>query len=405
MAPSSLEAESHPPVATEATGAPRTLSRLELLPSELIVEIMKKMRPTELTRLAKSSKRLLAVFQKSIGITLPFVLQRQPELEIILLLCTASRRELQRDRMLHPRAITFDPKASDNGFSPDANKDIVLLEPSIVGDPEFRHIRVNMGFMTHVWNVLKFVDWWADEYPAIRWRDQPEDRRCLRSDEEARVRKAIARWWLYAHYFHMNNHRDVYQPKKWADDKRLHHIRLMSTREICELETLWNAVYDLISHELCSSVQEIDAANGGGVDRVRWGKDEGRHRAIVSTYMKLDPSMIKGFIYEFYGRKKMDIVYATRTLKKDFNLDSESMSSAMTTVLQERMMLKPNGISSPPRSGIVDEDRDEDVDPNVWDKDDAPNGKPPLDPQRIRSFPWENQKRLPYGDDGSEEPR
>lgn len=114
--------------------------------------------------------------------------------------------------------------------------------------------------------------------------------------------------------------------------------------------------------------------------------------------------MLKGFLGQFYHSKKMDIVYAARTQKRDFNLDSESMSFAMTTVLEERMMLKPQGITNVPRSGIIDDDRDEEVDANVWDKDDAPNGKPPLDPQRISAFPWENQKRLPYGDDGSEEP-
>lgn len=220
---------------------------------------MKKMRPTELSKFALASKRLLAVFQASQAVTLPHVLIQQPEFKTMLLLYTSTARDSEPGKMLYPRAVTFELEASNAGISPDAQKNVVLLEPSISGDPNFRHIRVQMDFMVKMWNLLKTVDWWVDVYPRIRWRDQREDRRGLRPDEEARLRKAIARWWLYAHYFHSNGRRDLYQPKKWADDKRLHHIRLMSTREICELEELWGAVYALTSHYLCSTEQQTAA--------------------------------------------------------------------------------------------------------------------------------------------------
>lgn len=115
--------------------------------------------------------------------------------------------------------------------------------------------------------------------------------------------------------------------------------------------------------------------------------------------------MLKDFLYRYCCRPRMDIVHAARMNKREFNLDTESMSSAIMTVLEERMMLKPKDVSSAPRSGILDEDRDDDVDPKIWEQDDAPNGQPPLDPAQIRAFPWEHQKRLAYGDDGSGEPR
>lgn len=68
------------------------------------------------------------------------------------------------------------------------------------------------------------------------------------------------------------------------------------------------------------------------------------------------------------------------------------------------MMLKPKGVTNVPRSGIVDEDRDVIQIDDIWGNDASPNGRPPLTQEQINAYPREYDKRLPYGDDGSDEP-
>lgn len=258
MPPSTLVVSSDLPAAMTATGALETLSLIELLPTEVIEEIMKAMRPTELAKLALASKRLLAVFLEAQSIILTEVLSKQPEFKTMLLVATTTERDFQLGRMLYPRTITLDSKASGFDPSTDQSKDIVLLKSNMEEDPNFMPIRMQTRDLVRVWRSLKVVDWYVDMYPTIRWRDQPEQRRCLRPDEEARLRKAIARWYLYTIHFQANRRRDLYKPKKWANDNRLHHIRLMPTREILELQDFWGVIYDLVSQDLCSSVEQLD---------------------------------------------------------------------------------------------------------------------------------------------------
>ena len=82
---------------------------------------------------------------------------------------------------------------------------------------------------------------------------------------------------------------------------------------------------------------------------------------------------------------------------------------AYATVLEERVMLTSRAITDVPRSGIVDEDREDggsdDNDDDPWSKDASPDGKTPLPPVQAGGFPALRDRRLPYGDDGSGEPR
>lgn len=58
----------------------------------------------------------------------------------MLLLYTSTPRGLQPGKMLYPRAATFELQGSDTGSSPNAQKNVVLLKPSILGDPDSQHI-------------------------------------------------------------------------------------------------------------------------------------------------------------------------------------------------------------------------------------------------------------------------
>jgi hypothetical protein len=395
---------------------------LAALPTELVVKVMKEMSARDLSVFIFSNKRLFAIFKADQTGIMAAVLKKQPEFEILLYLYTLKDTEFRPGGMLHPRTIEFDPELESGRKITFLRAMVNFLEGRLIV-PE--KIVLFVEDIIELWMLVQVIDYWTEQYPSLRWRDHPEDRRCLKPVEEIRLRKAVARWWLYAKYFHGVFWRDTSCPRKWrVDDRRLHHLRILSTVEIRELEDLWGVMFDTISRDLCSSIEEVGHGVGipacsstwngimlttsqrnSCVELVPWGKDEGRHHAIVNTYLKLDPEQLKYFLqlYRHHRRKKVDVIRTVSMSMRTFHLDRESLSLSINTVLEERMMLKPAGINRLPRSGIVDEDRDKGLSV-LWSTDSSPSGHPPLSKEQIGAFPIEYDKRVHYGDDGSDGP-
>ncbi|RYO86512.1 hypothetical protein DL762_004704 [Monosporascus cannonballus] len=402
MASFALNPESHYSVMPMTNSNTPGRGILESLPVELILEIMKTMSPRDLSRLALLSKKLYAIFKENQATVMSSILLARPEFETMLYLYTADDRDFVPGQMLHSRIIDFDAGNESGAIINFLSANATRGDGDTVS-PEKK--KLNTWDLIELWKWTKVIDWWVELYPTLRWRDHPEDRRCLRSHEEARLRKAVARWWLYAWYFHGVHYRDLYLPHKWRNDKRLHHIRVMSTREICELEDLWGLMFETVSRDLCSSPERVRVGKRAyAVELVPWGSEDGRHNNIVNTYLKLDPEQLKYFLELYHRRKRMDVINAVRSSTREFNLDRETLSISITTVLEERMMLTPKDVTNIPRSGIVDEDREDDKQGDFWSVDASPNGQPPLTQAQINAFPLEYDKRLPYGDDGSDEP-
>ncbi|KAI0483988.1 hypothetical protein GGR56DRAFT_3102 [Xylariaceae sp. FL0804] len=369
--------------------------------TELVILIMEQMTPQSLTNFVLARKSLLGIFQGLQGPIMANVLKRLPEFDIMLHYFTASEQELQPGRMLHPRTVIFNPERVESIKIVLHKAHVKFIDGKLICPKKIELLQRDIDLL---WNTVKCVDWWVEFYPQLRWREDPIQRRCVRGSEEARLRKAIARWWLFAFYFHGNFFRDFSLPKKWQDDPRLHHIRVMSTTEICELEDLLSVIYEAMSKDICSSLGRIREGRQSRVDLVPWGQDEGRHSNIVNTYMKLDPEQLQYFIRLFSGRKKTDIIRAISTSMQKFSSDREVLSSSINTVLQERMMLAPLGVYQIPRLGIGNEDRATEQECRPWSGDAWMNGKPPLTQEQINAFPTEVTKRVPYGDDGSDQP-
>ncbi|KAI5923818.1 hypothetical protein F4810DRAFT_701011 [Camillea tinctor] len=373
--------------------------KLSFLPTEMIIKIMEQMTPKDVSNFVLANKRLFAIFKGNEVSMMVTILQNLPELEIMLYLYTATEMEMKPGYMLHPRTISFNPECEGGKRVYLIRANVAFREGKLIC-PE--KITFNFDNILDLWKLTKVVDWWAEVYPSLRWRDHPEDRRCLRTGEEVRLRKAITRWWLYACYFHSVFWRDIQAPKKWQQDKRLHHIRILSTTEICELEDLWGVMYDTVSKDLCSSPERVRDGAWSGVELVPWGEDARRHNNIVNTYLKLDPHMLQFFLLRCPLRRKADMIKAVSGCQRDFTLDRETLSLSIATVLQERMMLKPHGVNIIPRIGIIDEDRASQEECEPWSNDAWTTGKPPLTQQQINAFPFEPTKRVARGDNGTE---
>jgi hypothetical protein len=223
-----------------------------MVPVELILEIMEHMRPQEIFKFVLADKRLFHIFAEKRDQILLKVIRQCPELENLLYLFKASEKDFLPNRMLHPMTVTF-------SLGPEgAQENKVFLMHRIVEWQDGKivcpeKIKLNGNNLLEIAQLAKVIDWWVDVYPRLRWRDHPEDRRCLKSDEESRLRMAIARLWLYSHYFHGNYWRSSHHPKLFDRDTRLHHVRLLTTQEIHELDDLWSIMYETISKDLCSS--------------------------------------------------------------------------------------------------------------------------------------------------------
>jgi hypothetical protein len=243
-------------VQRHARTTPASKSPIETAPAEIILEIMEIMGPADLTNFGLVNKRFNQILTDQRAQILLKILLNRPELELLLQLYWANKDDFFPDRMLHPLTVTF-------SFSPDsAPEDKIFLMRSPVTwkngkivCPE--KIKMNVYDLVGVAQLVKVVDWWVDVYPRLRWRDHPEDRRCLKSDEECRLRRAIARWWLYSHYFHGKYWRNTHAPKKFDQDVRLHHVRILTTQEIHELDDLLGTMYETVSKDLCSSPGKV----------------------------------------------------------------------------------------------------------------------------------------------------
>jgi hypothetical protein len=221
------------------------------LPTELLIKTMREMDVRALGAFILSHKRFYEIFKANEVTIITTVLFRQPELQSLLLLYTMHGREFAEGAMLYPRTIIFDPGRGSN--------ERITLMKSAVGFKEGklicpRKIDFKLADLTNLCLLVRTVDWWVEEYPQLRWHDNPEDRRCLRPSEEVRLRKAIARWWLYAECFHGKYIRSAILPRQWDDDGRLHHLRVLSSVEIQELSNLWETISATVARDLCSSI-------------------------------------------------------------------------------------------------------------------------------------------------------
>ncbi|KAI0411344.1 hypothetical protein EKO27_g1471 [Xylaria grammica] len=384
------------------SGAPQhSSSSIETVPIEVILEIMEVMGPGDLVNFGLVNKRFHQIFMDKRAHILLKILRSRPELELLLHLYTANQNDFLPDRMLHPLTVSF---GFNSGDGP-GDKTFLMRSPvdwknGKIVCPE--KIKLNVFDLIGVAQLAKVVDWWVEIYPRLRWRDHPEDRRCLKSEEEGRLRKAIVRWWLYSHYFHGNYWRNTHAPKKFDKDARLHHVRILTTEEIHELDDLLSTIYETISKDLCSSPGKVHRGTSSVVELVPWGKNRDRHPAVVNTYMKLEPDLLKYFLEHCYRYSKEYLIMAITNSTPDLLFDRETLSMSIATVLEERSILDPDRPKTYPAMGIIAEDRAGVDECGAWNHDAWPTGFPPITREQLAEQPLELTSRVPRGDDGAD---
>ncbi|KAI1759490.1 hypothetical protein GGR53DRAFT_141429 [Hypoxylon sp. FL1150] len=381
---------------------------LENLAPELAVQIMQNLSITDVTSLLLASKRMREVLNANKPYVMSMILKEQPGIDEMLYLHTAQRCENHRDRMLHPRIVNVryngpSGPSTINLMGRDVAKFEYLSDKPLVLRTNV--FTLSIGDVIEVWNKMKVIDRYVDLFPRVYWRESPEERRCLRPAEEVRLRKAVARWWLYSHHHHgfFHNWRSFQVPKKWDRDPRLVHIRRLNTDEILELQDLWEFVRDVVSNDLCSSPERICRCDDGYVvDLVPWGAEEGRHNTIVSTYMKLAPDQLMYYLDHYANWKRSVTVNAITADTRLFTRDTETLSISMMKVLEERMLVRSMQHTTFPICSIVDDTRDHPAFVNAWVNDRWADGRVPLDEDQIEMLPQDQSAHARRGDDGTD---
>ncbi|KAI0537025.1 hypothetical protein GGR58DRAFT_363199 [Xylaria digitata] len=386
---------------SDARDAQNSPSPIETVPIEVILEIMEVMRPGDLANFGLVNKRFHQIFTDKRAYILLKILRNRPELELLLHLYTANENDFLPERMLHPLTVSFSFNSGDGqGDKTFLMRSRVDWKNGKIVCPE--KIDLNVFDLVGVAQLVKVVDWWVEIYPRLRWRDHPEDRRCLKSEEESRLRKAIARWWLYGHYFHGNYWRNTRAPNKFDKDARLHHVRILTTEEIHELDDLLGTIYETISKDLCSSPGKVHRGTNSVVELVPWGKNGDRHPAIVNTYMKLQPDLLKYFLEHCYRYSKDYLIMAITNSTPNLLFDRETLSMSIATVLEERSILDPGRPKTYPAMGIIAEDRASADECKAWNHDASPTGLSPITKEQLQEQPLELTRRVPRGDDGAD---
>ncbi|KAI1076507.1 hypothetical protein F5B20DRAFT_319069 [Whalleya microplaca] len=365
-----------------------SVSYLNSLPEELALEIMKLLPHTDLCNLALVSKRLRGIIKESLHLLLGTSLRCQPEFETLLLLHTFDKLGLQPEAIMYPRNVYYDY----TGLEHRAKMPLLEGEPLQLRRRTIKPqtLVVDRSDMVKISNSAKIIDWWVDAYPRLHWRDDSSNRRSLRPAEVARLRMAIARLWFYSSRHHGVRHRTPTQPKPWSNDRRLYHVRGLSTNELFELLSVQRTLGETIRRDLCSSVKQVDE------DPVPWGLEDGRDFWIVSTYLKLDPQRLRSFLLRYpIGSKRSSIVLDVSREMRDFSFckDIETLQISIWTILFERGVIQ--GGSFYPRLGIVDEERV--LKSASLDDDASPTGSPTT---RHRGGGQTFHLDVPHGDDG-----
>lgn len=235
---------------------------LETLAPELVFKVMECLCPTDVTALLLASSHMRKIFNANQPALMISILKHQPGINNILYLHTAQRVENHPERMLHPRIVNVQyggpsSQSQVNMMGRGVKVFRYLSDVPLVW--RFNIFNLSMADVIEIWRKMKIIDRWTAILPRVIWRDNPEDRRCLRYAEEVRARKALSGWWLYSHHHHGFYHswRSFQEPRMWDKDTRLNHIRRMTTEEILQLQNLWEIVRDVVSKDLCSSPERI----------------------------------------------------------------------------------------------------------------------------------------------------
>jgi len=231
---------------------------------------------------------------------------------------------------------------------------------------------------------------WEEIYPFWKWDSDFADRRFLSGHERYRLRRAIYRYWLYAHAFHTPAFPRTSRRIPQILYQRAKLLQNWSTRELIEINDFQITLRALISSEICPSNSAVHAmflTDGGtiptfaakqrptiatqdffhhsgvahGLDGsatkqedgiIGWG-DPVTHYYIIEDLLKLDP---QSMLWLYDHPQKWQVEGYMESLGDWFYNNGDTFSETLRSVLERREaeLISEDEISG---SGIVEKER------------------------------------------------
>ncbi|CAI4211624.1 unnamed protein product [Parascedosporium putredinis] len=395
---------------------------LEDLPTEVRLDICHYLDVESVFKLAQVNRSFNMMFKSNrAGILLPILQRDFSPLDELLQVFTASDEDLEtRGLTYQPRRVIFQRsktrartilapggfrqpdkgETASGGFTRIGKKS---AKPNVAQTLPMQTVVVDEEDLDSLLQYCLVVRQWEELFPHLRWIKDPASCRFLDDHERHAFRRALYRWWLYAFYFHgeLPRPRDA-QPTAFVDDIRMCQMRMCSTAELLELLDLLAAVFHLVQHYICPTLEqnladEDDYSSSQATDAEVCWNDQSRLGRIIRTYTKLDPKELVHYFESIYSYPKKRLISDIRLNHPCFTNDQESMQAAIRSVLEERSWLEQLPIPTDAAGGIIrfDDERDEEMD--RLGHDCSVDGSLPEPASYVRSFSTFN----PRGDDGS----
>ncbi|KAK5660807.1 hypothetical protein OQA88_12175 [Cercophora sp. LCS_1] len=314
--------------------------RLEAMPVEIIIDILRDVDIGAIDAISKTSKRLRKIVEANWSVILRPVIDREmtPVRSFVQVLDvfhsrppgthtnpaiagnsipsfdegSTSGEELvvfEDDGGSSDGILDSDDEEDDDGEDTDSEgdendniasiDDILALESSVsetVKDlsDEYLTDRWALGLSYNmVMKVCRLVKVWEQEFHRLRFA-YPHLRRTLREHELRRLRHSLFVWWMYTCHFHdgpRGGDQDINSPVV-----RMEFVRQYSTSQLHEVRDMWETVKSAVGREICPSVPAVRRQSGhilswAEASRVGWG-DIVENNQVLGTIMKLRPEDI-----------------------------------------------------------------------------------------------------------------
>lgn len=251
-------------------------AKLDNLPVEVRLDICHHLDVESVYNLAQVNKSFNEIIESNkILIVLPILQRDFSPFDELLQVFTASEEDLfTANHTYQPRRIVFMRPGGKSvvvlargGFCPPAatgEEASSFTQIRKAGKPGHGnnelHVQTVVLDQSDLGSLLKFclvVRQWEELFPHLRWIKEPADCRFLQPHEQHRFRRALYRWWLYAFYFHGDLPRPhTWQPAAFVNDVRICQMRMYATSELVEMLDLLAAVFHLVQHYICPTLEQ-----------------------------------------------------------------------------------------------------------------------------------------------------
>jgi hypothetical protein len=112
---------------------------------------------------------------------------------------------------------------------------------------------LSLALLGQIVRTGRVAEKWCEIYPFKKWKHDYENRRCLNTAEQYRLRRAIYRLWLYSRAFHNHEHIRQNRAHRPVLQRRANLLHNWNTWELAEIADANAVIRDVVHSTICPS--------------------------------------------------------------------------------------------------------------------------------------------------------